>query len=76
MPAQLYTQEQLEIALLKESSSVTAQSLGRIEHRLDKVDEEIKDLDKKIDSHFKWQLSVIGAVGITLLGSIVQHWLK
>lgn len=76
MSAQLYTQEQLDIELLKKETSTTALTLGRIERRLDKVDDEITAVDRKIDTQFKWILGIMGAVVLTFFAAIIQHWFK
>lgn len=76
MSAQLYTQEQLDIALMKKESSATTQTLNRIERRLDKVDDEISAVDRKIDAQFKWILGIMGTVILTFFAAIIQHWLK
>jgi archaellum component FlaC len=67
---------QLDIALIKKESSATTQTLNRIERRLDKVDDEINAVDRKIDAQFKWILGIMGTVILTFFAAIIQHWLK
>ena len=69
MSTPLYTQEQLDIALLKQQSGTTTQTLTRIES-------ELISMDKKIDGQFKWILSVMGAVVLTVGTAVIQHWIK
>lgn len=80
MSANLYTQEQLDIALVKQQSETMTQTLNRIECKLDKLetkmDSELTSIDKKVDSHFKWILGIIGAVGLAILAATLPHWFK
>lgn len=80
MASPLYTQEQLEIALLKRESSETSRTLVRIETQLHDIegafDMRLDQMDKKIDAHFKWILGVIGTVAFTTITTLVQHWFK
>lgn len=69
----MYTQDQLDIALLKNNQSSFMKSLERIENsitsRLDK-------LDQKVDSHFHWTLGLIFgmyAMGLTGLIGALGH---
>ena len=69
----IYTQEQLDIALLKNNQSNISKTLDRIESnfnsRLDKI-------DQKVDSHFHWMLGlIIGmyAMGVTGLIGALGH---
>jgi hypothetical protein len=70
MSAQLYTQEQLDIELLKQQSGTTTQTLNRIET-------ELNAMDKKIDSNFKWLLSLLISELAASLGLMAHgfHWL-
>lgn len=54
----IYTQEQLEIALIKQQSGSMAQTLNRIEN-------ELIAIDKKTDSNFLWLITfmISGFVG-------------
>ena len=55
--AQMYTQEQLDIELLKQKNSTFEQALSRIE--------------QKVDSHFHWMLGcIIGLYGVSITGLI------
>lgn len=55
--SQMYTQEQLNIALLQQKNSTFEQSLLRIE--------------QKVDSHFHWMLgSIFGLYGIVITGLV------
>ena len=55
--SQMYTQEQLDLALLKQRNSTFEQALIRIE--------------QKVDSHFHWLLgSIFGLYGISITGLI------
>ncbi len=76
MSTQLYTQEQLDIELLKQQSGTMTQTLVRIEN-------ELISMDKKIDSNFTWLLSnfkwllsfmISGFVGILGLMAHGFHW--
>lgn len=62
-----YTQEQLELELLKHKNSTFEKILDRLEERIEK-------LDSKIDSHFHWMVGLmfgIYAMGITgLFGAL------
>ena len=75
-----YTEDQLQIELLKKESSTTNQTLNRIENRLDKLetkmDGELNSIEKKIDSQFKWILSIMGGVVLTFVAAVLQHWIK
>ncbi len=69
MSAALYTQEQLDIELLKNEQSTISKTLDRIDGRLDKI-------DQKVDSHFHWTLALIFgmyAMGLTGLISAIGH---
>lgn len=61
MSSPLYTQEQFDIAILKEQTS-------GFKNSLDRIDSELKSMDKKIDSNFKWLLLAIAG-----LGGIMAH---
>ncbi len=66
--AQMYTQEQMDIALLKNNQSGFMQSLGRIENS---INTRLDRLDQKVDSHFHWTLGLIfGLYGIVVTGLI------
>lgn len=64
----IYTQEQLDIELLKQSKDTVGQTLVRIEN-------ELLQMDKKIESNFRWVLTVMGTVGIGMLG-VMAHGFK
>jgi len=68
MSTPLYTQEQLDIELLKQSKDQVGQTLARIES-------ELMQMDKKIEANFRWILTVIGTVGIGMLG-VMAHGFK
>jgi uncharacterized membrane-anchored protein YhcB (DUF1043 family) len=64
-----YSQEQMDIALMKKDQSIIQKTLERIEQRLDK-------LDQKVDSHFHWTLGLIFgmyAMGLTGLIGALGH---
>lgn len=69
MSATMYTQEQLDIALLKQQSSTMTQTLNRIEN-------ELISMDKKIDSRFLYILSfmISGFIGTLSLMAHGFHW--
>ncbi len=62
MSEQMYTQEQLDIALLKQKNSSFEKMLDRFEH--------------KLDSHFHWMVGLmfgIYAIGVTGLVGALGH---
>lgn len=68
MSTPLYTQEQLDIELLKQSRDQVGQTLGRIET-------ELLQMDKKIESSFRWLLTIMGTFGVGMLG-VMSHGFK
>ena len=69
MSTAIYTQEQLDIELLKYRNSNIERTLERIDSRLD-------NLEQKVDSHFHWTLGLIFgmyAMGLTGLIGAVGH---
>lgn len=59
-----YTQEQLDIALLKNDQSTISKTLDRIESRLN-------SLEQKVDSHYHWMIGcIIGLYGLAITGLI------
>ncbi len=59
---QMYTQDQLDIELLKQSQGQVGQALIRIES-------ELLQMDKKIDSNFRWLLTIMaGMLGVMAHG--------
>lgn len=68
MSAKLYTQEQLDIELLKKESSVTSQTLNRIEN-------ELIAIDKKTDSNFLWLITFMISGFVGTLG-LMAHGFK
>lgn len=48
----IYTQEQMDIALMKKDQSIIQKTLEKIDNRLDK-------LDQKVDSHFHWMVGLM-----------------
>lgn len=64
----MYTKEQLDIELLKQSRDQVGQTLGRIES-------ELLQMDRKIEANFRWVLTIMGTVGIGLLG-VMSHGFK
>ena len=76
MSAQLYTQDQLDIALLKQKNDSFGQSLERIFTKLDSIDSRIDNLNSALDSKINWIVGVSGTGFITLLGLIAHgfHW--
>ena len=64
----MYTKEQLDIELLKQSRDLIGQTLSRIES-------ELLQMDKKIEGNFRWVLTIMGTVGIGLLG-VMSHGFK
>lgn len=77
--AVMYTQEQLDIALLKQESSTTSVALSRIENELisidSKIESKIEKIDSKIESNFKWQLSFMISGFVGVLG-LMAHGFK
>lgn len=71
--SQMYTQEQLEIELLKNNQSALMKSLERIETS---INSRLDKLDQKVDSHFHWTLGLIFgmyAMGLTGLIGALGH---
>lgn len=69
MKDMVYTQDQLDIALLKSDNGHIAQILQRIENRFDRI-------EQKVDSHFHWMLGLIFgmyAMGLTGLIGALGH---
>jgi hypothetical protein len=64
----MYTQDQLNIELLKQGQGQVSQTLNRIET-------ELLQMDRKIEANFRWVLTVMGTVGIGILG-IMAHGFK
>ena len=63
-----YTQEQLEIALLKQSQSELFRAMERI-------DKDLKEGFKRVESHQKWILGLMGSGFFGLLG-LMAHGFK
>ena len=65
------------LALLEQSIGHLDSALRRFEHRFDQLDQKIEKVDMRIDSNFKWLLSIILAGFGSLLGIIAhaQHWI-
>lgn len=63
-----YTQEQLKMALLKQSQS----ELFRVMYRIDK---DLKEGFKRVESNQKWILSLMGSGFLGLLG-LMAHGFK
>lgn len=63
-----YTQEQLEIALLKQSQS-------ELFRAMDRIDKDLKEGFKRVESHQKWILSLMGSGFLGLLG-LMAHGFK
>jgi len=64
-----YTQEQLDIALLRNTNEGILLCLQNIDKRIDR-------LDDKIDSHFKWTMGTmlsLNAIVITSLLAVIGH---
>ena len=60
----MYTQEQMDIAILKNNQGNLSKMLERIEGRFDK-------LEQKVDSHFHWTLGwIFGMYPMGLIGLI------
>lgn len=63
MSQAIYTQEQLDIAILKNNQSTISKTLEKIEHRFDrleqKVDAQSTKLEQKVDSHFHWMVGLM-----------------
>lgn len=58
----LYTEDQLQIALLKQSNTGIIDSLKRLE--------------SKIDSHFHWTVGSISVLYVSLIGTLVTALAK
>lgn len=52
MSEAIYTQEQLDIAILKNNQNNIAKTLEKIEGHFDK-------LEQKVDSHFHWMMGLM-----------------
>ena len=69
MSTPLYTQEQMDVALIKKDQSIISKTLERIDSRLDR-------LESKVDSHFHWTMGLIFgvyAMGLTGLIGALGH---
>lgn len=65
----MYTQEQLDLELMKNNQSNLSKTLERIEHAFQR-------LEQKVDSHFHWTLGLIFgmyAMGVTGLIGALGH---
>ena len=73
----IHYNEDTRLALLEQSISHINATLLRFEHRFDQLDSKLEKLDSRIDSNFKWLLSVMIAGFGSLLGIIAhaQHWI-
>lgn len=61
------------VALLEMSISNINDTLGRIEHRLDKMDDKIDGVRKEMKSDFRWILAfIVGLAGVMAHGF---HWI-
>ncbi len=68
-----YTQEQLDIELLKDRTSTLYDITARIDHRLDSVDNKLQALDSTMRSQFSTTMNyIIGVYGL-MLTSILAH---
>ena len=65
---QIYTQEQMDIALLKNNQSSFMQSLERIENS---INTRLDRLDQKVDSHFHWTLGLIFGIYALALPTLI-----
>ena len=65
---EIYTKEQLDIELLKQSQSELFRTMNRI-------DRDLKDGFKKVESNQKWMLSLMGSGFLGLLG-LMAHGFK
>ena len=63
-----YTQEQLDIELLKQSQS-------ELFRTMDRIDKDLKDGFKKVESNQKWMLSLMSSGFLGLLG-LMAHGFK
>lgn len=64
----MYTQDQMDIAILKHNQSSLMQSLERIENS---INTRLDRLDQKVDSHFHWTLGLIfGLYAMALTGLV------
>jgi hypothetical protein len=63
----LYTQEQLDICLLKQRNDEFSRSINRIDNHLN-----------KIEGNQKWLLSLMGTGFVTLVGLMAHgfHWIN
>lgn len=71
--AQTYTQDQMDIAILKNTQSSFIQSLQRIEFS---INSKFERLEQKVDSNFHWTLGLIFgmyAMGLTGLIGALGH---
>lgn len=64
MSEAVYTQEQMDVALMKKDMGSISKTLERMDSRLDR-------LEQKVDSHFHWTLGLIfGVYAMGLAGLI------
>lgn len=65
---QLYTQDQMDLALLKNNQSGFMQSLERIENS---INTRLDRIDQKVDSHFHWTLGLIFGIYALALPALI-----
>lgn len=64
MSEALYTQEQMDIALMKNNQGTISKTLERMDSRLDRM-------EAKVDSHFHWTLGLtLGMYAMVITGLI------
>lgn len=64
----VYTQDQLDMAILKNNQNGFMQSLERIENS---INTRLDRLDQKVDSHFHWTLGLIFGIYALALPTLI-----
>lgn len=75
MSAAMYTQEQMDIALLKQEQGNISQSIFGMDKRMDGIERKLDHLESEMKANFFWLLGLYGLGFMTLLG-FMAHGFK